>query len=248
MFRVRFPTGEGKAVPFVALGPVHRLQDRLRCRRGYRRRIRLAGLRRRLREWHRQYRFLRNRRRWGGDQEPDPVGPLRLQLHQPASASPTTTRSTIAGLRSWRRSDSRAGELASCAELASCQAIMRDHLLLFRDVSLGELDQAQAIDPRIQAIGRFRLRRAARGHGARTRGTSGPGTCCRTRCPRPAGSVQRGAGSSSSSRPRVRGSRVELRRYTIPPGGRVSREVLLENVMAVLPGNRARRVYVTRPL
>lgn len=33
--------------------------------------------------------------------------------------------------------------------------------------------------------------------------------------------------------------------YTIPPAGRVTREVLLRNVMAVLPGRSPRRVYVS---
>lgn len=39
--------------------------------------------------------------------------------------------------------------------------------------------------------------------------------------------------------------RVELDRYRVPPGGRVTREVELANVMAVLPGRSARRVYVS---
>jgi len=39
--------------------------------------------------------------------------------------------------------------------------------------------------------------------------------------------------------------RVEFDRYRVPPGGRVSREVEVVNVMAILPGRSARRVYVS---
>ena len=38
---------------------------------------------------------------------------------------------------------------------------------------------------------------------------------------------------------------VSFDEYTIPPAGRVSREVLLKNVMAVLPGKSSRRLYVS---
>jgi hypothetical protein len=38
---------------------------------------------------------------------------------------------------------------------------------------------------------------------------------------------------------------VSFDEYTIPQGGRVSREVLLKNVMAVLPGKSSRRLYVS---
>lgn len=38
---------------------------------------------------------------------------------------------------------------------------------------------------------------------------------------------------------------VSFDEYTIPPAGRVSREVLLKNVMAVLPGRSPRRIYVS---
>ena len=38
---------------------------------------------------------------------------------------------------------------------------------------------------------------------------------------------------------------VRFDEYTIPPAGRVTREVLLKNVMAVLPGRSPRRLYVS---
>jgi Zn-dependent M28 family amino/carboxypeptidase len=38
---------------------------------------------------------------------------------------------------------------------------------------------------------------------------------------------------------------VSFDEYTIPPAGRVTREVLLKNVMAVLPGKSPRRLYVS---
>jgi len=38
---------------------------------------------------------------------------------------------------------------------------------------------------------------------------------------------------------------VSYDEYTVPEGGRITREVLLKNVMAVLPGRSARRLYVS---
>jgi len=121
---------------------------------------------------------------------------------------------------------------------------MRILLLLGVVLGMSRLVHAQAVDSRIQAIvDSVSAERLA----ATVRGLEGFGTRFLMS---DTVSTTRGIGAARrwifeqfrAASPRLQ---VSFDEYTIPAAGRVSREVVLKNVMAVLPGKSARRLYVS---
>jgi len=112
---------------------------------------------------------------------------------------------------------------------------MRIPLLLGAVIGMSHLAQAQTVDPRIQAIvDSVSVERLA----GTVRGLEGFGS---RHLLSDTVSTTRGIGAARrwifeqfrAASPRLQ---VSFDEYVIPPAGRVTREVLLKNVMAILPG------------
>jgi hypothetical protein len=121
---------------------------------------------------------------------------------------------------------------------------MRGFLSVFVVLSLPGTLKAQSADPRIQSI-------VDSISPARLGATVGSLAAFETRnLLSDTVSTTRGIGAArrwifeqfKAASPRLQ---VSFDEYTIPQGGRVSREVLLRNVMAILPGRSPRRIYVS---
>ena len=101
------------------------------------------------------------------------------------------------------------------------------------------------LDPRIQQLVVWRVGGTTQRARQQACRHSGRATRSRARRPPREASAPRGSGSSTSSVAPALGFRSRFDTYKVARDGRITRNVELRNVLAVLPGKSSRRIYLT---